>query len=154
MPTISKYITKQPSLHYWKTLPDRDEVLEFIYGFIRALHEKNPDLAQSFVMVNDMEFFIKTLDNSLRSYLNMVIEDEEWNDYEEKNLAFEVEDPALLDESLTVPEFSGKQFVLNKNETVSMQVGMREQVTTIRLHFVLIESDELYYLKIQRITSK
>jgi len=147
-------MTKQPSLHYWKTLPDRDEVLELIYAFIRALHDKNPVQAESFVMVNDMAFFEKVLDDSLRAYLNMVIEDQEWDDYLEKNLAFEVEDPSVLDEVLMQPEFSGKQFVLSPNETISLQIGMREQVTPIRLHFILLEADELYFIKIQRITSK
>lgn len=151
---ISQYMTKQPSLHYWKTLPDRDEVLELIYAFIRALHDKNPKQAESFVMVNDMAFFQKVLDESLRAYLNMVIEDQEWDDYLERNLAFEVDDPLVLDEVLMQPEFSGRQFVLSPNETISLQIGMREQVTPIRLHFILLETDELYYIKIQRITSK
>ena len=147
-------MTKQPSLFYWKTIPDRDDALEKIYAFIRALREKNPAKAGETVMIRDMDFFLKTLHDSLMAYLNMVIEDESWDEYQDKNLAFEVDDPSDLDENLMLPEFSGKQFVLSKNETVSMQVGMREQVTTIRLHFILLENDELYYLKIQRITSK
>src|SRR6185437_12509111 len=129
MRTFARYLlqmTKQQSPHYWKTLPDRDEALEVIYGFIRAFHDKRPD----------------------------VIEDLDWDEYIGKNLAYEVEDPSALDEDLMLPEFSGKHFVLDKNEIISVQIGMREQVTPIRLHFALLESDELYYIKLQRITSK
>ena len=157
MRTFARYLlqmTKQQSPHYWKTLPDRDEALEVIYGFIRAFHDKRPDVAEALVMVKDMEYFQKVLDESLKAYLAMVIEDLDWDEYIGKNLAYEVEDPSALDEDLMLPEFSGKHFVLDKNEIISVQIGMREQVTPIRLHFALLESDELYYIKLQRITSK
>ena len=147
-------MTKQPSLFYWKTIPDRDDALEKIYSFIRALREKNPAKAGETVMIRDMDFFLKTLHDSLMAYLNMVIEDESWDEYQDKNLAFEVDDPADLDENLMLPEFSGKQFVLTVDETISLQVGMLGQVTPIRLHFIIQESGDLYYIKLQRITSK
>ena len=146
-------MTKQQSLFYWKTLPDRDEALEVIYAFIRCLHEKDPLKAGTFVMVRDMDFFLKSLHDSFKAYLHMVIEDEDWEEYEEKNLALEIDDPADLDENLMMPEFSGKHFVLERDEKISVQAGLRKQVTPIRLHFSVQENDELYYIKIQRITA-
>jgi hypothetical protein len=147
-------MTKQQGLFCWKTLPDRDDALVIIYGFIRAMHENNLQKAAGLVLVKDLDAFEKALHDSLMAYLNMVIEDEDWKAYETKNLAFEVDDPIELDEDLMIPEFSGKQFVLSTDEKISVQVGMRGQVTPIRIHFILQENDELYYLKLQRITAK
>ena len=142
------------NLFYWKKLPDRDEALELIYSFLRALSAKDPKRAEELILVKDMQYFQRALHDSLLQYLEMVIEDDDWTDYEGKNLALEIDDPAKLDEDLTMPEFSGKHFDLVKDESVSIQIGMRETVTPIRLHFALAESDELYYLKLQRITAK
>jgi hypothetical protein len=147
-------MTKQQSLFFWKSLPDRDDALVIIYSFIRAMHEKNPEKAAGLAIVKDMELFQNALHESLMAYLNMVVEDENWEEYLTKNLAFEVDDPIDLDEDLMIPEFSGKQFVLNTDEKISIQVGMRGQVTPIRIHFTIQENDELYYLKLQRITAK
>jgi hypothetical protein len=147
-------MTKQQSVFYWKMLPDRDEALEKIYAFIRFLHEHDPEKAAGMVMVRDMDYFQKVLHDSLMAYLHMVIEDEDWAEYENKNLALEVDDPAELDEDLMLPEFSGKHFVIDKNEKISVQVGLRGQVTPIRLHFGIQENDGLYYLRLQSITAK
>jgi hypothetical protein len=147
-------MTKEQSLFYWKMLPDRDEALEVIYRFIRFIHEGAQEKAGGMVVVRDMDYFIKTLHDSLMAYLHMVIEDEDWSVYENKNLAFEIDDPADLDEDLMMPEFSGKHFVVDADEKISVQVGLRGQVTPIRLHFGIQEHDGLYYIKLQSITAK
>ncbi len=147
-------MTKQQSISYWKTLPDRDEVLERIYAFIRFMHEHELEKAAGMAMIKDVDYFKNVLHDSLMAYLHMVIEDEDWTAYENKDLAFEVDDPAELDEDLMAPEFSGKHFVVDKEEKISVQVGMRGQVTPITLHFSIEENNELYYLKLQRITAK
>lgn len=142
------------NLFYWKKLPNRDQALELVYAFLKALSTKNTLQAEKLILVKDMQFFQRALHDSLLQYLDMVIEDDDWTEYEGKNLALEIDDPAILDEDLTMPEFSGKQFDLAKDESVSIQIGLRETVTPIRLHFAVAESDELYYLKLQRITAR
>jgi hypothetical protein len=142
------------TLFYWKKLPNRDQALDLVYEFLRALSQKDTKHAEELILVKDMQYFQRALHDSLLQYLEMVIEDDDWTDYEGRNLALEIDDPAKLDEDLTMPEFSGKHFDLIKDETVSVQIGLRETVTPIRLHFALAESDELYYLKLQRISAK
>jgi hypothetical protein len=147
-------MTNQKSIFYWEALPDRDETLEVIYRFIRSLHEGSPEKAGGLIIVRDMEYFLKALHESLMAYLHMVIEDEDWTAYQEKNLALEVDDPSTLDEDLIMPEFSGKHFVIDKDEKISVAVGLRGQVTPIRLHFGIMEQNGLYYIKLQSITAK
>jgi hypothetical protein len=141
-------------LYHFHSLPDRDEVLHRIYDFLRAMGSHDVDKAARLVMVKDKQHFVRVLHDSLIQYLDLVIEDDQWEDYEGRNMAFEVDDPANLDEDLTQPQFSGTHFVLELNEAVSVQVGLKGRVTPIRLHFALVEADALYYLKLQRITAE
>ncbi len=141
-------------LYFWKKNPNRDDALELVYSFLRAMRRKNDKEAAKLIAVKDMAFFIKVLHDSLLQYLDLVIEDEQWEEFEGKNLAFEVDDPATLDEDLTLPQFSGKTFELTTGEELSVQVGLHGRVTPIRLHFAVAEADALYYIKLQRITAK
>jgi hypothetical protein len=146
-------VPQNSDLFHFHSLPDRDEVLQVIYDFLRAMGKHDTVLASRLVMIKDMPYFVKVLHDSLIQYLDLVIEDDQWEDYEGRNMAFEVDDPAHLDEDLTQPQFSGKKFMLEPNETVSVQIGLKGRVTPIRLHFTLLEADALYYLKLQRITA-
>ncbi|MGZ5243455.1 MAG: hypothetical protein ACXWDO_02530 [Bacteroidia bacterium] len=141
-------------LYFWKKNPNRDDALELVYNFLRALKRKDDKEAAKLLSVKDMSFFIKALHDSLLQYLDLVIEDEEWEEFESKNLAYEVDDPSDLDEDLTLPQFSGKTFELAKGEELSVQVGLHGRVTPIRLHFAVAEADALYFIRLQRITAK
>ncbi|RYD76738.1 MAG: hypothetical protein EOP53_14155 [Sphingobacteriales bacterium] len=141
-------------LYFWKKNPNRDDALELVYSFLRNLGLHNDKEAAKLISVKDMGFFTKALHDSLLQYLDLVIEDEEWEEYESKNLAYEVDDPANLDEDLTMPQFSGKTFELEKGEELSVQIGLHGRVTPIRLHFAVAEADALYFLRLQRITAK
>lgn len=138
----------------WNTLPDRDMALELVYDFIRSIGTKNIDKAKSLIVVKDINFFLLSLHQSLIKYLEMVLEDEEWENYATKNLALEIDDPELHDEQLSLPEFSGKEIILKIGETVSIQIGLHDTITPIRLHFVVTEADAIYFLKLQRITAE
>ena len=140
-------------MFFWKQLPDRDAALERVYDFIKAVKAHDLKTAASLVMVRDMGEFIDAFHNALHLYLNSIIEDEQWNDYEGRNLSFEIEDPGYFDETLTQPEFSGKHFDLGLNESISIKVGLLKEVTPVRLHFTLAEEDELYYLRLNKITA-
>ena len=144
----------QTSLFYWDKLPDRDEALETVYRFLRAISQKDTETAKGLVLVKDMAFFERSLHDSLLTYLDMVLEDEQWEEFEDKNLVYEIDDPSTVDEDLSLPEFSGKQFELAKDETISVQLGMHGQITPIRVHFGLGEYNGKYFIKIQRITAK
>jgi hypothetical protein len=146
-------VPQNSDLFHFHSMPDRDEVLQVIYDFLRAMGKHDTALAGRLIMIKDMPYFVRVLHDSLIQYLDLVIEDEQWEDYEGRNMAFEVDDPAELDEDLTQPQFTGNKFMLEPNENVSIQVGLKGRVTPIRLHFALTEADALYYLKLQRITA-
>lgn len=147
-------MSKETELYFWKKNPNRDDALELVYNFLRAIKRKDTAEAAKLLAVKDMVFFTKVLHDSLLQYLDLVIEDEQWEEFEGKNLAYEIDDPAELDEDLTLPQFSGKNFELTKGEELSVQIGLHGRVTPIRLHFALDEADALYYIKLQRITAK
>ena len=140
------------NVHYWNSPPDRDEALRVIYRFLKAMSDKRPDEAMTYLLVKDMPYFQQVLHDTILKYLEMIVEDEEFEDFSSRNLALEITDPELLNEDDTTPEFSGRHFVLNTDETVSLYIGINGQVTPIRLHFSLINRDELYYLMLSRIT--
>jgi hypothetical protein len=146
-------LPENSKLYHFKSLPDRDEVLQVIYDFLRAMGQHDTSKAGRLILIKDMVHFVKVLHDSLIQYLDLVIEDDQWEEYEGRNMAFEVDDPANLDEDLTQPQFSGRKFTLEQNEVISVQIGLKGRVTPIRLHFALLEADALYYLKLQRITA-
>jgi hypothetical protein len=141
-------------LYFWKKNPSRDDALELIYNFLRAIKRKDDKEAVRLIAVKDMSFFIKVLHDSLLQYLDLVIEDDQWDDFEGKNLAYEIDDPADVDEDLSLPKFSGKTFELSSGEEISVQISLQGRITPIRLHFVLAEADSLYFLRLQRITAE
>jgi hypothetical protein len=147
-------MSEYPTQFGWQQLPDRDEALRLVYDFLRSLHLHELKRAGELVLVKDMDYFLEVLHNSLQKYLSMVIEDEDWEKYNGMNLALEIDDPDILKEEDTIPEFSGNQYVLSNNEDVSVQIGLRGQVTPIRVHFAVVCADELYFLKLQRITAQ
>ena len=141
------------NVQYWKECPDRDEVLERIYGFIKALHSKSETLELQKVFVKDTEQFRKAINDALKHYLSHSIEDEEWEEYNAKDLSYEIDDPTHIDEDLVLPEFSGTSYTLKKDEDISVKLSLHHYITPIRLHFQLVESDELYYLRVQKLSA-
>jgi len=147
-------LTDIPPLHYWKSLPDRDQVLDRMYNFLKTLAAGDIAVANSMVLVKDINQFMDALHDSLRKYLNLVIEDEQWEQYADSDLIKIIDNPYDLDEDLTQPEFSGKDYVVGVNEDVSVLLSMKGYVTSIRLHFLMVERDELFFLKLLKISSK
>jgi len=147
-------VTDTPPLQYWKSLPDRDQVLDRMYNFLKTLAAGNIAKANSMVLVKDINQFMDALHDSLRKYLNLVIEDEQWEQYADSDLIKIIDNPYDLDEDLTQPEFSGKDYVVGVNEDVSVLLSMKGYVTSIRLHFLMVERDELFFLKLHKISSK
>src|SRR5688500_2467578 len=96
------------NVHYWNSPPDRDEALRVIYRFLKALSDKRPDVAVKWLFVKDMPFFQQALHDTILKYLEMIVEDEEFDDFSSRNLAQEITDPELLKEDETMPEFTGK----------------------------------------------
>src|SRR5947208_312875 len=96
---------------YWKERPNRDEVLERIYRFLQALSQKKPSEAVNFVIIKNMELFMQVLNESLHKYLELAIEDADWDEFKDKDLSMEIDDPTDKDEDLMLPEFSGNKFV-------------------------------------------
>jgi len=136
----------------WENLPTRDEALAKITAFVVALSSKELDKANSIILVKDINVLINKLHDSILSYLDMVIDDEQWYQYEEKNLAYELTNPEEIDEEESKPEFSGKTIVLSENEEVSIQLAVLNAITPIRVHFKLV-NDDGYLLQLFRITA-
>lgn len=147
-------MTDFAAVHFWKALPNRDEVLDVVYNFLKEISEKHPEKAASIIMVKDMAKFLSALDNSMKQFLSLAIEDVDWDDLSTKDLSMEIDNPFEMDEDLMRPEFSGKQFVLEKNESVSLFLGLKGYITSIRVHFLLIEEDELFYLRLHRLSAQ
>ena len=141
-------------LQYWKDRPDRDQVLDRMYSFLQTLAAGDIAKANSMVLVKDINQFMDVLQDSLRKYLDDIIEDEQWEEYAATDLIKIIDNPYDLDEDLTQPEFSGKEYVVGVNEDVSVLLSMKGFVTSLRLHFLLVERDELFFLKLLKLSSK
>jgi hypothetical protein len=142
------------NIDYWKTMPNRDMVLEKIYDFVKALSIKEKGHEFREVYIKEIDKLRVLLDDSLKKYLSLSLEDEEWSSFENKDLSYELDNPFEMDEDLVLPEFSGKQYLLVKDETVSIKLSLRGYITSIRLHFMLAEADELFYLRLSKLTSE
>ena len=125
-----------------------------MYSFLQTLAAGDIAKANSMVLVKDINQFMDVLQDSLRKYLDDIIEDEQWEEYAATDLIKIIDNPYDLDEDLTQPEFSGKEYVVGVNEDVSVLLSMKGFVTSLRLHFLLVERDELFFLKLLKLSSK
>lgn len=137
-------------------MPSRDEALERAYDFIRALKSGDESLAGKLVEIKDMIYFKKVLHDALLNFLDMVIEDDDWYKLENRNLVNEIDDPADIDEEMSLPEFTGKQITMAEEEQLSFKIGSFDFITPVRLHFAIVKKSDTpaYGLKLIRITAK
>ncbi len=131
--------------NFGKQLPNRDQVLEKIYDFMRALSEKNPDEAEKLVITHSMDEFRWHLDQLLRPY---------WREMANENpdpagdLSLAISDPHFIKEKDSRPEFSNNDFNLSENEKVSIRVAIKGEVIPVYLYFSVQKFDEIFFLKL------
>ncbi|MCB0739067.1 MAG: hypothetical protein KDC92_16275, partial [Bacteroidetes bacterium] len=64
-------------MNYWNHFPNRDEVLEKIYAFLKNLSENKPEEAEKLVRIGSMPKFRDSLHYYLTDYYLMQTEDSE-----------------------------------------------------------------------------
>jgi len=138
---------------YWQSPPDRDIALEKAFSFVTFLSEGKMDESNKLVAIADVAKLKEILDASFKSYLKLIVDDEEWDDYMANDLTFYITTPFDRDEDKMEPLFSGNSFILNLEEIFSFKLLLREQITPVRMHFKLEQNSNGYYLKLIRITA-
>lgn len=137
-------------MNYWDHLPNRDEVLDKIYKFLRLLSEKKPDEASKWVNVGSMSKFRDALHYHVSDYSIMVFDDEQYMDLPD-DFSIAISDPENLDENDVNPRFSGSQMVLEPNETVTVNIGFRNEILPVSIEFLIYALDGKYFLNLMKV---
>ncbi len=132
--------------NFGKTCPNRDQVLEKVYDFARALAERNPKEAETLVITTSMDKFRWELDQLLRPYWREMADEEP--DFT-RDLSLDISDPHFVKEKDSKPEFSNNDFNLSENESLSMRVAINGEVVPVYLNFSIQKYDEVYFLKLE-----
>ena len=137
-------------MNKWDHLPNRDEVLDKIYDFLRLLSLKEPEEAQKMVNVGSMPKFRDALHYHMSDYSIMVFDDEQYMDLPD-DFSINISDPDKLDENDINPRFSGSQMNLQPNETITVNVGFRNEILPVSIQFMIYELDQEYYLNLMKV---
>lgn len=134
--------------YYWKKVPNRDEVLEKVYAFMKALAHQNPEEASQCVIVHSMHHFQTELHRMLLSCAGEVLSE---NDKQSlgPDLSLAITDPELVNEDQSQPDFSSNNFYLREKEVISVKVALKKKVTPVTLNFSINKADEVYFLKLE-----
>lgn len=131
---------------FGKVPPNRDEALEKVYDFLRALSEQKPDEAERMVLTNHFRYFRWQLDLLLRPYWKEMAQEEPELT---RDLAIEISDPHFMKEQDTNPQFSSNNFQLTEYEGISMCVGIGGEAVPVYVNFTVACADELYFLRLE-----
>lgn len=132
--------------NFGKILPNRDQVLEKVYDFGRALSERNPNKAEQMVITVSMDEFRWELDQLLRPFWREMANEEP--DLT-RDLSLDISDPHFIKEKDSNPEFSNNDFNLSEGEFLSMRVAIKGEVIPVYLNFSIKKYDEIYFLKLE-----
>lgn len=134
--------------NYFKFKPDRDDILERIYCFMNAISENKFDLAKNMILCDaNINIFLNSLNKHILNYATLYFDDEEI-DYESDSLTNLLDKPTLMKEEDILPVFTGKNFLVETGEIISIRIGIKGYITNIRINFLLEEYDALYYLRV------
>ena len=132
--------------NFGKKSPNRDQALEKVYDFMRALAEKRPEEAEKLVITDSLIFFRTQLDQHLRPFWKeMAFEDPELT----RDLSLEISDPHFVKEQESCPQFSQNGFELKENEQISIKVAVHGEVIPVYLNFTIKKYDEIFFLKLE-----
>ncbi|MEX0967351.1 MAG: hypothetical protein WD077_08940 [Bacteroidia bacterium] len=136
----------------WKRLPTRDEVLDRAYFFLQALANKDPEKASEYIVTTSLTDLREEMNKSLQQFVLLNFEDEDMPS-PDADLSLEITDPFDVEEELLFPEFTGNSFEVQLGEVLSLRLCLHGISTEVRIHFVLAESDRLYMLKVQSVST-
>lgn len=139
--------------NHWETLPNRDQVLEKVYDFFDYLSKKETKKASALLLNDDFEEIQKRIHDHLLDFAKMNLEDEEFNELPH-NLAMEVNNPYEVDETLLNPEFSGRSFITEANESMTLNLAMRGMITQISVRFRIVPQNGMFYLQLEQLLDK
>lgn len=132
--------------NFGKQSPNRDQVLEKVYDFMRALSEEKPEQAERLVITDSMDYFRCQLDLLLRPFWKeMTAENPELT----RDLSLEISDPHFVKEQDSQPWFSHHDFNLVEGELVSIKVAINGEVIPVYLNFSIKKYDEIFFLKLE-----
>lgn len=134
--------------YYWKKVPNRDEALEKVYAFMKALAAQDPEEASQCVIIDSMINFRSQLHRMLLAYVGEILNEEEQKELG-NDLSLNVTDPELVNEDQTQPNFSNNDFYLMESEIISIRVAIKKRITPVVLNFSIYKSDEVYFLKLE-----
>ena len=137
-------------MNFWENKPNRDEVLDKIYDFLKLLSEKKPDEAEKLVRVGSMAKFRDALHFHLSDYSIMIFEDKEYLELPD-DFSIGISNPYQMDENDIEPRFSGNSMVLEDRETIKLRVGLFNEITPINLIFMVNELESRYYLNLRKV---
>lgn len=138
-------------MNFWNHPPNRDEVLDKIYDFMQLLSQNKPDEAAKLVNVRSFQKFRDTLHYQLTDYLLLTIEDKELHALPD-DLSVNIVDPYSLDETLVNPQFTGNDMVTAPNERVTVQLAVQDELTPVKLEFLLYSSEGNIYLNLMKVS--
>lgn len=131
---------------FGKAPPNRDEALETVYDFLRAMAEQKPEEAEALVLAQHFRYFRWQLDLLLRPYWREMASEEPRL---ERDLAIEISDPYFIKEQDTQPQFTSNSFQLTEQEQLSMRVAICGEAVPVYVNFSVVEADELYFLRLE-----
>ena len=139
--------------NHWEQPPNRDQFLEKVYDFFDYLSKKETTKAQNLLLNEDFDDIQQRMHQHLDDFAKTYLEDEEYESLSD-NLSLEVSNPYEIDETLLNPEFSGKSFVAEPHETMTLNLAMRGQITNVAARFKIIPRDGAFYLELDRFFDK
>ncbi len=137
-------------MNFWEYKPNRDEVLDKIYDFLKLLSEKNPDEAEKLVRVGDMGKFRDALHYHLSDYSIMIFEDTEYMQLPD-DFSLGISNPYDMDENEIEPRFSGNSMILENRETIKLRIGLFNEITPINITFMIHELENRFFLNLIKV---
>lgn len=137
--------------NFGKQLPNRDQVLEKVYDFMRALSERDVAQASSLVITSSLDEFRWQLDQLLRPFWREMANE---NPDPSGDLSLEISDPHFIKEKDSKPEFSYNNFNLTEDERIAIRVGIKGEVIPVYLNFTVKKHDEIFFLKLEAPSKK
>jgi len=137
-------------MNYWDHAPNRDEVLDKIYEFLRLLSLNEPDEAEKLVRVGSMSKFRDALHYQIADYMIMIYEDTEFMELPD-DFSVNISDPTKMDEDYINPRFSGNELVLKSGETIEVNVGFNQEVILVYIQFMIYELEDKYFLNVMKV---
>jgi hypothetical protein len=137
---------------YWRQLPNRDEVLDQVYEFLKLISQQKFSEAEKFVLTAPINKVVEVLRTNLENFAVQDLDDETLEIFG-NDLVLAISDPSDMDEFYLFPEFSGNSYVVQVNEKLKIKIPVAGFATPIRACFILVENDQLYFLRLEKFSS-